>query len=104
MSEPSAFLKNEDGTDAADATEPHVFIQYKGTDICLDFNCECGAQPHFDGYFADVLKCPKCGAEWEMPQHLFPRKRCAGTYAHDAKLMEIEDDDDCDWRSTEAQP
>ena len=49
-----------------------VFIQYKGTDICLDFTCTCGEQGHFDGYFAYVLKC-KCGLLWEMPCFITPR-------------------------------
>lgn len=49
-----------------------VFIQYKGTDICLDFTCTCGEHGHFDGYFAYVLKC-KCGLLWEMPCFITPR-------------------------------
>lgn len=51
----------------------HTFIQWKGTDVCLDFICICGAQGHFDGYFAYVLECSKCGGKWEMPFILYPR-------------------------------
>lgn len=50
-----------------------VFIQYKGTDICLDFHCPCndsGIPLHFDGYFAYALKCPACGTLYEMPTTL----------------------------------
>lgn len=51
----------------------HAFIQWKGTDVCLDFYCECGEVGHFDGYFAYELKCPTCGVIWEMPHYLVPR-------------------------------
>ena len=53
---------------------PRAFIQWKGTDVCMDFHCECGAYCHFDGYFAYTVKCPHCGAVWEMPHNLFPRR------------------------------
>lgn len=73
---------------------PFAFVQWKGTDVCMDFHCECGEHNHFDGYFAYVVKCAKCGQEWEMPTRLFPRKRCADTYpGHIAKLMEGDNDD-----------
>lgn len=45
----------------------HAFIQWKGTDVCLDFTCECGAVGHFDGLFAYALRCPGCGKAWDMP-------------------------------------
>lgn len=51
-----------------------VFIQYKGTDICLDFHCICERDEdeggHFDGYFAHTLKCGRCGRLYEMPHTL----------------------------------
>jgi hypothetical protein len=49
-----------------------VFIQWKGTNICCDFTCTCGCNAHFDGDFAHVLKCPRCGELWEMPIHVYP--------------------------------
>ena len=57
----------------ADPDETNAFIQWKGTDVCLDFNCECGGTCHFDGYFAYVIECPHCDKRWEMPMILFPR-------------------------------
>ena len=53
---------------------PHAFIQWKGTDVCMDFWCECGAHCHFDGDFAYTVKCPHCSTVWEMPTVVFPRK------------------------------
>lgn len=45
-----------------------TFIQWKGTDLCMDFNCPaCGEHSHFDGYFAYHVECGQCGARWEMP-------------------------------------
>ncbi len=83
----SAFL-NEPENEAN-----RVFIQWKGTDACFDFHCDCGEHCHFDGYFAYVVKCPACGQEWEMPSLLAPRKVCEHTYSgHTPKLMEGEDE------------
>lgn len=42
------------------------FIQWKGTDLCMDFSCKCGGQNHFDGYFAYTIKCPDCGAVYKL--------------------------------------
>jgi hypothetical protein len=53
---------------------PRAFVQWKGTDVCMDFHCDCGADCHFDGYFAYVVECPHCHSQWQMPFNLFPRK------------------------------
>ncbi len=34
-------------------------VQWKGTDVCIDIWCKCGAHLHFDGYFMYWL-CPHC--------------------------------------------
>lgn len=47
-----------------------VFIQWKGTDVCLDFICVCGVQGHYDGFFAYALDCPSCDRKWIMPSVL----------------------------------
>lgn len=89
----STFLHNEDGITSPDIENPSAFIQWKGTNVCMDFYCECGAHCHFDGYFAYVVKCPHCETEWEMPSHVAPRKRCAGTYpGHKAQVMEPDEE------------
>ena len=68
MSEPKEF----DLTSVC--KEPHAFIQWKGTDVCMDFRCDCGESSHYDGMFAYAIKCGGCGQLWEMPSNLFPRK------------------------------
>lgn len=44
-------------------------IQWKGTDLCMDFVCPepgCEKQSHYDGMFAHVIQCPGCGTEWTL--------------------------------------
>lgn len=48
------------------AKESLNFIQWKGTDVCMDFWCKCGGGGHFDGYFAYTIKCPDCGAVYQL--------------------------------------
>ncbi len=62
--------------------DPHAFIQWKGTDVCMDFWCKCGAQGHFDGDFAYTVKCGKCGTVYEMPCYAYPREVVDETHEH----------------------
>lgn len=82
----------------AEQPTPNAFVQWKGTDVCMDFWCDCGAQCHFDGYFAYVVKCPHCSALWQMPSHIYPRKVDEKTYlGHIEMAKEMEPDEDhCD--------
>jgi hypothetical protein len=52
----------------------HIFLQWKGTDVCFDWHCECGGGGHFDGGFAYYVQCPDCNIIWEMPSLLALRK------------------------------
>ncbi len=45
---------------------PHAFIQWKGTEACMDFRCPCGGGGHFDGGFAYFIRCPDCRKVYEM--------------------------------------
>jgi hypothetical protein len=47
-----------------------AFIQWKGTDACFDFTCQCGEGQHIDEKFAYYVRCPECGALWKMPEDL----------------------------------
>lgn len=47
--------------------EASAFIQWKGTDVCMDFCCDCGWRMHIDGLFAYNVKCSGCGQMWKMP-------------------------------------
>lgn len=48
------------------AGEPETFIQWKGTDVCLDFHCPCGHHSHWDCDFLYSLRCPKCRKIWRL--------------------------------------
>jgi hypothetical protein len=48
----------------------YAWIQWKGTDICMDIHCICGTHGHFDGDFAYSLKCIDCGREYATGQNI----------------------------------
>ncbi len=41
--------------------KPHGWIQWKGTNVCMDIHCKCGYHGHIDVDFAYHVKCHKCG-------------------------------------------
>jgi hypothetical protein len=43
-----------------------AFIQWKGTDVCMDCLCVCGNGFHIHGEFAYSVKCPNCGKVLEV--------------------------------------
>lgn len=45
---------------------PSAFIQWKGTDVCMDCYCTCGHSFHIDADFAYAVKCNKCGRVFEL--------------------------------------
>ena len=40
---------------------PHGWIPWKGTDVCMDVHCVCGALCHIDAAFAYHVECGACG-------------------------------------------
>jgi hypothetical protein len=51
--------------------DPHhegtkTFIQWKGTDVCMDFHCKCGLHMHFDCEFLYFVRCSGCGTDYMM--------------------------------------
>lgn len=71
----------------SDAT---MFIQWKGTDVCMDFNCPCGTHGHYDGDFAYNLRCPGCGSTYEMGTQV--RARLLGPNEHADIVRDLEAD------------
>lgn len=43
-----------------------VNLQWKNTDVCLDFYCECGMQGHFDGYILLDFTCGRCQKVYKL--------------------------------------
>jgi hypothetical protein len=50
--------------------KPHGWIQWKGTDVCLDVYCACGHHGHVDAEFAYTIRCPECGQVYETNGHI----------------------------------
>jgi hypothetical protein len=46
--------------------KPHGWIQFKGTELCMDVHCKCGELTHIDGMFVYFLKCASCGTVYEL--------------------------------------
>lgn len=50
--------------------KPHAWIQWKGTDVCMDVYCECGHQGHVDDDFAYNVECPACHRVYMTNGHI----------------------------------
>ncbi len=50
--------------------QPHGWIQWKGTTVCMDFFCSCGESNHIDSGFAYHVKCNKCGKVYFCNGHI----------------------------------
>ena len=50
--------------------KPHGWIQWKGTNVCIDLYCVCGEHLYFDGHFLYYWVCPHCYRLWEMGTHI----------------------------------
>lgn len=50
--------------------EPHGWIQWKGTDVCMDVHCKCGVSSHIDSDFVYVAECPACHAKYMCNGHI----------------------------------
>lgn len=68
--------------DAPEA-ESHGWIQWKGTDVCIDLHCVCGQGGHVDGDFMYRLKCPKCGRQYLAGQNITLIELTPEEYAED---------------------
>jgi ribosomal protein S27E len=57
-----------------EGSEADMFIQWKGTEVCMDFRCPCGAEGHVDASFAYYVRCHGCGAIYEMGTQVIARR------------------------------
>lgn len=67
---PSEAKIHPDVAKAHGTDQPHVWVQYKGTNLCADFHCACGVRGHIDESFAYSVRCDSCGQIWVLPQTL----------------------------------
>ncbi len=45
---------------------PHGWIQWKGTNVCMDLHCACGAHLHADEEFFYSVRCGHCGVTYAV--------------------------------------
>jgi hypothetical protein len=57
-----------------EGSDVNMFIQWKGTDVCLDLHCPCGVHTHVDAEFAYYLRCGACGALYQMGTQVIAKK------------------------------
>lgn len=55
-------------------SDAHMFIQWKGSEVCLDFDCACGESGHIDAAFVYFVRCPACGAVYEMGTQVIAKR------------------------------
>lgn len=47
-------------------SESSGWIQWKGTDVCMDVHCKCGYHGHIDGEFFYRYECAGCGQKYAV--------------------------------------
>ncbi len=70
---PAKKAKDEDDAQSMEERyelRPHGWIQWKGTDVCMDVHCKCGELTHIDGDFVYSVKCPACGTSYHCNGHI----------------------------------
>lgn len=50
------------------APTPYGWIQWKGTDVCMDVHCVCGEAAHVDAEFAYIFHCKACDRMFAVGQ------------------------------------
>lgn len=50
--------------------KPHGWIQWKGTNVCMDIHCKCGAHLHADCDFLYNVKCLMCATVYMVNGHV----------------------------------
>lgn len=49
---------------------PYGWIQWKGTQVCIDLFCACGKQMHADAEFLYSFRCEACGRHYLLGSHV----------------------------------
>jgi hypothetical protein len=76
--------------------KPHGWIQWKGTDACIDLHCVCGSHGHIDGDFLYHYKCAKCGRRYALGMNV------SLIELNDEQAAFIENGGGCDFRTDDS--
>lgn len=49
---------------------PHGWVQWKGTNVCIDLHCACGAHGHIDAEFFYEYECKGCGRKYAVSPYV----------------------------------
>lgn len=72
--------------------KPHGWIQFKGTDICMDVHCKCGELTHVDGSFVYFVECSSCGTVYELNGHIELIERVRESLDEDIDIKKTDED------------
>lgn len=53
----------------------NLSIQWKGTNACCDFTCDCGSRYHIDGDFLYAVKCSLCHRIYDIADQITVKLR-----------------------------
>jgi hypothetical protein len=81
---------------------PHIWVQWKGTEVCADVYCACGASMHADTEFFYFFQCPGCKRYWEVGTHVAIYEVDAERVKGSACVYQFEDDEV--WSEPDDQP
>lgn len=51
-------------------TSAYGWVQHKGTNLCIDMHCICGAHGHIDDEFVYSVQCDDCGRKYAVGQKI----------------------------------
>lgn len=51
-------------------TKPMAWLQWEASNVFIDIVCECGHAVTMHDYFLYHVRCPECGATWELDGHI----------------------------------
>jgi hypothetical protein len=75
-----------------DIPAPYAFIQWKGTNVCMDCFCVCGEDMHIDSSFAYAVMCPHCKRRYEMSAVIEMREMSEDEIWDGCPIIEGDDD------------
>lgn len=64
------FSATRDGDVKYEDGEAHGWIQWKGTNVCMDVRCSCGKTGHVDAEFCYHVRCGYCGKVFAVGQNI----------------------------------